>query len=113
MKVTIILHSEAKPTFFILHSLTLDCPSGLPVGNGCVEDLVGDVVEDFLNELFLHGGKLLRGVVFGCGRELALKVFLVLGVVDKADVDSDFELGLSRIAVGAPDKTFRLSSQIK
>ena len=24
MKVTLILHSEAKPTFFILHSLPLD-----------------------------------------------------------------------------------------
>ena len=62
--------------------------------------MVNNLVNNFLNELILYGDQLLRRVKFGCGRELAFEVFLMVAIVDKAYVDSDLELGLCGIAIG-------------
>ena len=39
----------------------------LPVGHGCVEYLVGNVLNHLCDEVFLHAGELLAGVVLGGG----------------------------------------------
>ena len=72
---------------------------GLPVGDGGVEDLVGDVLHHLRYEFFLHGGELLRGIVFGGCRELSLEVVGVLLVVDETYVDGHSELYLAAVSV--------------
>ena len=75
------------------------CRVVLPVCHCCVEDLVGKVSHHLRDEFLLHCGELLRGVVFGGGRELPFEVFGVFFVVGEAHVDGHFELYLAAVAV--------------
>ena len=73
--------------------------TSLPVGHGGVEYLVGQVLDHFVDEGFLHGGQLLRSIVLGGGGELFLPRFARLGIAE-TDIDRHAELHLRGESVG-------------
>jgi len=63
--------------------------AALPVGNSGIEYLVCEVVAHLRHQLLLHTVQALRGCVILAGRELPLKVFLMVLVVRKPYVDGN------------------------